>query len=114
MPEICEGVSFDTIAREWRMKWSPDNDKASLVALQKLIDEVKPNIKQIKGLKQVQRMVCGGCMDIRVIISLDAESFNEWAESSFGPEEVFLAKAKEIEGVSQIETQTYTLMPVDL
>lgn len=27
MVTIANGVQFDTIAREWRMKWSPDNDK---------------------------------------------------------------------------------------
>lgn len=34
MPEITSNVSFDTIAREWRCKWSADGDKASLVAAQ--------------------------------------------------------------------------------
>ena len=29
-PTITEGVDFDVVAREWRMKWSPDNDKKSL------------------------------------------------------------------------------------
>ncbi|GBG28760.1 Hypothetical Protein FCC1311_049812 [Hondaea fermentalgiana] len=114
MTTICEGVTFDTIAREWRMKWSEDNDKASLVALQKLIDEVKPALKEIKGLQGVQRMVCGECKDLRLIVRVEAGAFKEWAETSFGPEETFLSKAKEIEGVSQIETQTYTLMPVEL
>ena len=32
--EIVDGVSFDTIAREWRMKWSGDNNKQSLVTAQ--------------------------------------------------------------------------------
>ena len=31
---ITEGVEFDTIAREWRLKWSPDNEKSSLAAVQ--------------------------------------------------------------------------------
>jgi hypothetical protein len=34
MPEITSNVSFDTIAREWRCKWSADGDKASLIAAQ--------------------------------------------------------------------------------
>ncbi|KAK3277795.1 hypothetical protein CYMTET_14223, partial [Cymbomonas tetramitiformis] len=29
--EIAKGVEFDTIAREWRFKWSGDSDKASLI-----------------------------------------------------------------------------------
>jgi hypothetical protein len=38
MPEICEGVAFDTVAREWRLKWATDSgdDKAPLVAVQKV------------------------------------------------------------------------------
>lgn len=33
--KITEGVEFETIAREWRFKWSADNDKSSLAAAQK-------------------------------------------------------------------------------
>ena len=33
--KITDGVEFDTIAREWRLKWSADSDKASLAAVQK-------------------------------------------------------------------------------
>jgi phage tail sheath gpL-like len=69
MPKITEGVEFDTIAREWRCKWSPDNDKHSLQELQAALVEFGPEIKQLDGVK-VQRIVCGGCMDFKVIISL--------------------------------------------
>ena len=31
---IVDGVDFDTIAREWRLKWSADNDKKSLASAQ--------------------------------------------------------------------------------
>ena len=34
---IADGVDFDTIAREWRCKWSPDNDKKALVDAQKAL-----------------------------------------------------------------------------
>jgi predicted small integral membrane protein len=27
-------LQFDTVAREWRMKWSGDNDKASLAKVE--------------------------------------------------------------------------------
>jgi len=27
---MAEGIEFGTIAREWRVKWSPDNDKKAL------------------------------------------------------------------------------------
>jgi hypothetical protein len=67
--KITDGVEFDTIAREWRMKWSADNDKKSLADVQKTLDKLIPTIKKIEGVKSVQRVVCGGCQDYKVCIS---------------------------------------------
>jgi len=111
---IVEGVQFDTVAREWRCKWSTDDNKKSLADLQKILDESKDEIKIIDGVKSVQRIVCGGCLDFKVVVALEGEKFGDWQESSFAPEESFLEKMKNIDGVSVVETQTYTLMPVDL
>ena len=57
MGTITEGVEFDTIAREWRCKWSPDNDKKSLAEAQKLLQSVLSDIKAVDGVKDVQRVV---------------------------------------------------------
>jgi hypothetical protein len=111
---IVEGVEFDTVAREWRCKWSADDDKRSLAELQRTLDESKDEIKAVDGVKSVQRIVCGGCLDFKVVIALEGEKFGDWSDSSFAPEESFLDKIKKIDGVSVVETQTYTLMPVDL
>eukprot|EP00532_Pseudo-nitzschia_australis_P005677 CAMPEP_0168164050 /NCGR_PEP_ID=MMETSP0139_2-20121125/719_1 /TAXON_ID=44445 /ORGANISM="Pseudo-nitzschia australis, Strain 10249 10 AB" /LENGTH=115 /DNA_ID=CAMNT_0008081019 /DNA_START=223 /DNA_END=570 /DNA_ORIENTATION=+ len=111
---IVEGVAFDTIAREWRCKWSTENDKKSLADLQKVLDETKADIKAIEGVKSVQRIVCGGCLDFKVVVALEDGNFGEWQESGFAPEETFLEKIKKIDGISVVETQTYTLMPVEL
>lgn len=35
---IAEGIDFDTVAREWRCKWSVQEEKASLVAAQKAFE----------------------------------------------------------------------------
>jgi len=113
MGTIAEGVEFDTIAREWRCKWSPDNDKAALVAAQKALKEVMGDVAKVDGFKKTDRVVCGGCMDFKVVTSLPAEKFGAWEAAKFAPEESFLAKLKAIDGISQVETQTYTLMPVD-
>lgn len=110
--KITEGVEFDTIAREWRLKWSPDNDKKSLAAVQAVLNELKPQIAAVPGVKSVQRVVCGGCLDYKVVVALTADSFGAWEGKKFAPEEAFLAKVKAIPGVSTVETQTYTLMPV--
>ena len=112
MEKITEGVEFDTIAREWRCKWSGDNEKKSLQEAQKALNGVLDDVKKVEGVKGVQRVVCGGCLDFKVVTSLEAGKFGAWEESKFAPEEDFLAKIKEIEGISTVETQTYTLMPM--
>jgi hypothetical protein len=64
------------------------------------------------GVKSVQRIVCGGCLDYKVIIALSAEHFGPWSEIKFEPEEKFLEAVRDVPGISTIETQTYTLMDV--
>jgi hypothetical protein len=110
MGTITEGVEFDTIAREWRCKWSADDDKKSLQEAQKLLDTVLEELKAIKGVKDVHRVVCGGCLDFKVVTSLSADTFNDWSSDDFKPEESFLEKLKAIDGITLVETQTYTFM----
>ena len=109
MITIAEGVEFDTVAREWRCKWSAENDKASLIAAQAALVEILQDLKQIGT---VQRVICGGCLDFKVITSLAADKFGKWEETGFAPESDFLEKLKAIEGITTVETQTYTLMPM--
>mmetsp|Transcript_6551 Transcript_6551/g.9539 ORF Transcript_6551/g.9539 Transcript_6551/m.9539 type:complete len:127 (-) Transcript_6551:126-506(-) len=110
MSTITEGVDFDTVAREWRCKWTADNDKASLASAQKALDAVLADTKAVDGVKGVQRVVCGGCLDFKVITSVSADKFGAWEEKSFAPETEFLDKLKAIDGISGVETQTFTLM----
>jgi hypothetical protein len=114
MVTIAEGVEFDTIAREWRCKWSADDDKKSLVELQKTFEGLKAEIKAIDGVKSVQRVVCGGCLDFKIIVALPEPKYGAWSEADHAPEASFLDKIKAIDGVSVVETQTYTLMPMEL
>jgi hypothetical protein len=106
---IAEGVEFDTVAREWRCKWSADGDKASLVAAQKALESVLPTVKMVGGVKGVERVVCGGCLDFKVITSLTAEKFGDWEAKEFEPEKEFLAMLSGIDGITVVETQTYTV-----
>jgi hypothetical protein len=69
---IVTGVEFDTIAREWRLKWSPDDDKKSLASVQQSLALFLPAIKNIGGVKSVQRIVCGGCLDYKVYLLIFA------------------------------------------
>mmetsp|Transcript_1184 Transcript_1184/g.1490 ORF Transcript_1184/g.1490 Transcript_1184/m.1490 type:complete len:141 (+) Transcript_1184:102-524(+) len=107
MTTITEGVSFDTVAREWRCKW--ESEKA-LSAAQSAINEVLESVKATDGVKEVQRVVCGGCKDFKIITSLPADKFGDWEKAEFAPEKDFLAKLKTIEGIDTVETQTFTLM----
>lgn len=108
-PAITDNVIFDTIAREWRCKWSEDEDKKSLSEAQKVIEETLPKIKALDGLKSVQRVVCGDCKDLKLIIALSADKFDKLAEADL--EDAFL-EAWKAAGVTTIETQTFTLMPM--
>ena len=100
MGTIAEGVEFDTIAREWRCKWSAEQDKASLVAAQAELNKILDTVKAVDGVKSVQRIVCGGCHDFKVITSVTSDKYGAWEEKKFAPEEDFLAKLKEIDGIS--------------
>jgi len=112
MPSITSNVSFGHIAREWRCKWSADNDKASLAAAQDALSQVLAAVGEVPGVKSIQRVVCGGCLDFKVIVKLSAETFAAWEEAGFAPEAMFLEAIRAIEGVSSVETQTYTLEEV--
>ncbi len=106
---LTEGVQFDTISREWRCKWSPDNDKASLVEAQKALESVLPTVKVVGGVAGVQCVVCRGCVDFKVLTALPAVKFGAWEEARFAPEGKFIDKLKSIDGLSVVETQTYTV-----
>lgn len=80
MPEIA-GILFESIAREWRFKWSPEDDKKSLVEAQKALESVLPALRSIPGVRDIKRLICGGCFDFKVIIALDPAYFSEWISS---------------------------------
>lgn len=76
---------------------------------QKALESILADVKSVDGVKSVERIVCGGCLDFKVITSLPAEKFGEWEEKGFAPESDFLEKLKGIDGVSLVETQTFTV-----
>jgi hypothetical protein len=112
--EIAPGVEFDKVAREWRCKWSSDNDKASLVETQNALTSILAEVKKVDGLVGVERIVCGGCLDFKVVTTLQGDKFGDWEEKGFAPEAEFLKKLEGIDGVSLIETQTYTVSYLNL
>eukprot|EP00929_Paragymnodinium_shiwhaense_P020914 TRINITY_DN1378_c0_g1_i1.p1 TRINITY_DN1378_c0_g1~~TRINITY_DN1378_c0_g1_i1.p1 ORF type:complete len:337 (-),score=150.95 TRINITY_DN1378_c0_g1_i1:261-1217(-) len=114
MPAITDNVKFDNIAREWRCKWAEDAEKASLAAAQKALEEVLVDLSSVAGVTSVQRVVCGGCHDFKVVTKLSAGAFADWEKASFAPEAAFLKALGGIKGVSSVETQTYTLEEVKM
>jgi len=107
-------VNFEHIAREWRCKWTADNDNASLMAVQGELEKALPALSGLEGVVSVQRIVCGDCQDFKVVTKLTKPAFEAWSKGGFEPEAEFLAAAKKIAGVSAVETQTYTLEEVKL
>ena len=69
-----------------------------------------PTITELKpGVVSVQRVVCGGCQDFKVIAKLEAAKFADWEAAAFAPEAEFLKEVEAIPGVKKVETQTFTL-----
>mmetsp|Transcript_25130 Transcript_25130/g.41868 ORF Transcript_25130/g.41868 Transcript_25130/m.41868 type:complete len:95 (+) Transcript_25130:1-285(+) len=91
------------------MKWSADDDNKSLAEAQKVLDAHLPALKALPGVKKIQRIVCGGCFDFKVILSFSMEGFGTWGQGNFTHEESFLAAVKAIPGISQVETQVFTI-----
>ena len=115
------------VCREWRCKYEGDKaTSASLEACSKVLDEYLPELKKIDGVtvnRSVQcpsmtawshethtGLVCGGCLDFKVMVTQPLEGYGPWEEAGHPPEADFIAKLKAIPGVSQVETQTITNM----
>jgi hypothetical protein len=79
------------------------------VEAQKALASFLPTVKAVDGVAGVQRVVCGGCMDFKVVTTLPADKFGAWEEAGFAPEGEFIDKLKSIDGLSIVETQTYTV-----
>merc|ERR1719387_1199804 len=90
MAEIGDsGVAFETVAREWRCKYSPGEsggpgDSASLKACNDLLMEYMPKLKALPKAS-ITRQVCGGCLDFKVSITQPLEEHAAWAEADYAP-----------------------------
>ncbi|KAL7522918.1 hypothetical protein ACHAWX_007683 [Stephanocyclus meneghinianus] len=136
VPLANGAMSFDRVCREWRCKNSSldvstsiflflqrtslgmfkyTGDKATSESLEKiaaLVDEYLPQIKSVSSDATVNRLVCGACLDFKLMTTVPLGDFGPWEEKGFAPEAEFLEKLKAIDGVSQVETQTITNMVI--
>merc|ERR1719215_1791429 len=94
--------------------WAADADNASLMAAQKELDAILAKLSSVEGVASVQRVVCGGCQDFKVVTKLPEKAFKDWEAKAFAPEAAFLEAVKKIPGITAVETQTYTLEEVKM
>ena len=108
---LAGGMSFDRVCREWRCKYTGDKtDSESLAAIAGVVDEYMSKIKAIDKSTTVNRLVCGSCLDFKLMITNDLDAYGPWSETDHAPEAEFIAKLKAIDGVSQVETQEITFV----
>ena len=113
VPLANGAMSFNRVCREWRCKYEGDKTTSkSLEAISKVLDEKLPEIKKASTDITVNRLVCGGCLDFKLMMTVPLEDFGPWEEAGFPPEKEFLDAIKAIDGVSVVETQTITNMEI--
>lgn len=113
VPLANGAMSFNRVCREWRCKYEGDKGTSeSLEAIAKQVDKFLPDIKKASADITVNRLVCGGCLDFKLMMTVPLDDFGPWEEKGFEPESDFLEAIKAIDGVSQVETQTITNMEV--
>ncbi|GMH49361.1 hypothetical protein TL16_g07188, partial [Triparma laevis f. inornata] len=110
---LAGGMSFDRVCREWRCKYTGDKtDSASLAAVAAEVEKVLPAVKGLSANVKVNRLVCGACLDFKLMITQDLDDYGPWSEKDHAPEADFIEAIKGIEGISQVETQTITNMEI--
>lgn len=113
VPLANGSMSFNRVCREWRCKYTGDKATSeSLEAIAKVVEEYLPEIKKTSKDSTVNRLVCGACLDFKLMITVPLADYGPWEEAGHAPEAAFLEKIKAIPGVSQVETQTITNMIV--
>ncbi len=71
VPLANGAMSFDRVCREWRCKYEGDKATSeSLEAISKLVDEYLPAIKATSSDATVNRLVCGGCLDFKLMTTV--------------------------------------------
>ena len=75
VPLANGAMSFDRVCREWRCKYSGDKATSeSLEEISKLVDEYLPQIKAASADATVNRLICGGCLDFKLMTTVRTTS----------------------------------------
>lgn len=63
-------------------------------------------------MSSVQRVVCGGCLDFKVVTKLSAAAFGEWEKAKFAPEAAMFASEPRVLGSQpRVFAIRYELLP---
>ena len=91
MPTIgASAVTFDHVSREWRCKYTMDGEggpagSTSLKACEALLQEYLPKLKALPAMV-VQRVVCGGCGDFKVVLTQPCAEHDAWKAEAYSVE----------------------------
>jgi hypothetical protein len=81
VPLANGSMSFNRVCREWRCKYDGDKSTSeSLEAISKVLDECLPEIKKASKDITINRLVCGGCLDFKLMMTLPLADFGPWEE----------------------------------
>lgn len=73
-----------------------------------VIDAHLHRMRALSGLESIHRVVCGDCHDFKLIVTLNESNFAVWECDEFTFEADVVKQLEAIDGVSAIESQTYT------
>merc|ERR1719384_2756645 len=86
VPLANGSMSFDRVCREWRCKYTGDkSDSESLEAIAKVVDEYLPQIKAVSPGVTVNRLVCGSCLDFKLMTTVPLEDYGTWEGNDHAP-----------------------------
>jgi len=79
------------------------------MAAQAKLEEVLAELSSVEGVSSIQRIVCGGCHDFKVVTKLPEKAFGDWATSEGFEafEDDFLAALRAIPGITNVDAQTF-------
>lgn len=82
VPLANGAMSFNRVCREIRCKYTGDKGTSeSLEAIAGVVDELLPEIKKASKDITVNRLVCGSCLDFKLMMTVPLEDFGPWEEA---------------------------------
>ena len=112
--EQAPSVLYSTVAREWRCKV---DTRERLGEVQSVWASISPRAKAVPGVISVQRLCCGTCLDYKLLFSVKADVWAQWAAVPGGfdttplgaLEQEFLSAVRALDGVDDATSQLYSI-----